>query len=75
MMVSSEISNSDLSEYALFQFKNIFIYKKLYPKFSNFINSDDYIGKITSKSIGIYSGFIFHSFQDIAHLSCEYGYF
>ena len=71
LMFSLEKSCSDLSEYTLFQIKNIFfIYKnqflgenwifnffwavffKLLPKFfTDFINSDNCMGKITSKSI------------------------
>ena len=48
-MVSSERSNSDLSEYTLFQISK---------KFSDFVNSDDPIGKITSKSIRLHPVFI-----------------
>ena len=66
-MVSSERSSSDLSEYTYFKiFKYCFIYNntflgeklKLMPEFSDFINSDDCIGKITSKSIKLFPVFI-----------------
>ena len=66
VMVSSERAVSDLSKSTLSSIKKIFFhlsnsifYVQLLPKFSDFVNSDDSIGKIISKSIRIYPVFIF----------------
>ena len=62
LMVSSDRSSSDRSKYTLFIFKkNQFlgekwkiigflfaVHKEILPKLSDFVNSDDCIGKITS---------------------------
>ena len=41
-----------------------FFFFKLHPKFTDLINSDDYIGKITSKSIRLFLS-RFHSKTDL----------
>ena len=70
LMIPSERSSSNLSEFTLFQMENYFLINKnqflgkrmktfkLLLKVSNFINSDDCIGKIISKSIRLYPVYI-----------------
>ena len=59
MMVSSERSSLDLSEYTWFQRKNNCVYKnQLNQNQKSKSDSDDCIGKATSKSIRLQPVFI-----------------
>ena len=76
-MISSEISSSDRSGYTIFQIQKYLFFnenvKKLgfsfcsffeiLQKYSDFVNSNHYIGKITSKSIRLQPVFIPKKFE------------
>ena len=48
-----------------FRFFFMHFFLELLSEFSDFVNSDDYVGKITSKSIGQYPVFIFFKYLNI----------
>ena len=71
-MITSEKSHQNLSDYIQILLKNIFEVNEILKKFNDFVNSDDCIGKITSKPIRLYPIFIKKNYLNLKKKGITY---